>query len=103
MLNTDIATQDALLLSSLASMKKPQRQVAEQCEVFIFSICDSRNKTSTVSYGTAFLFFQRGKGWEKDNPEKRNTLPLIMYHIALLDFSIQRGYLFTPLRLKRFL
>ena len=63
----------------------------------------SRNKASTVSYGTAFLFFQRGKGWEKDNSEKRNTLPLIMYHIALLDFSIQRGYLFTPLRLNRFL
>ena len=26
-----------------------------------------------------------------------------MYHIALLDFSIQRGYLFTPLRSKYFL
>lgn len=69
-------------------------------QLFLWSFKD---KTSTVSYGTAFLFFQRGKGWEKDNPEKRNTLPLIMYHIALLDFSIQRGYLFTPLRLKRFL
>ena len=27
----------------------------------------------------------------------------MMYHIALLDFSIQRGYLFTPLRSKYFL
>ena len=27
----------------------------------------------------------------------------MMYHVALLDFSIQRGYLFTPLRSKYFL